>query len=33
MIVQGLGGRLRLLQSADPRDKAEIYSRLGLQLT
>jgi site-specific DNA recombinase len=33
MIVEGLGGLLGLLRQADPRDKAEIYSRLGLQLT
>lgn len=33
MIIQGLGGLLELLRQADPRDKAEIYSRLGLQLT
>ncbi|MFC7279731.1 hypothetical protein ACFQS1_37720 [Paractinoplanes rhizophilus] len=32
-IVQGLGGLLKLLRQADPSDKAEIYSRLGLQLT
>jgi site-specific DNA recombinase len=32
-IVQGLGGLLGLLRQADPSDKAEIYSRLGLQLT
>jgi hypothetical protein len=33
MIVEGLGGMLALLHRADPHDKAEIYSRLGLQLT
>jgi hypothetical protein len=33
MIVEGLGGLLGLLRDADPRDKAEIYSRLGLQLS
>ena len=33
IIVEGLGGLLGLLHQADPHDKAEIYSRLGLQLT
>jgi hypothetical protein len=33
LIIKGLGGLLGLLRQADPRDKAEIYSRLGLQLT
>jgi site-specific DNA recombinase len=33
MIIDSLGGLLQLLRQADPRDKAEIYSRLGLQLT
>jgi hypothetical protein len=32
-IVHGLGGLLGLLCHADPSEKAEIYSRLGLQLT
>jgi hypothetical protein len=32
-IVEGLGGLLGLLRNADPRDRAEIYARLGLQLT
>jgi site-specific DNA recombinase len=31
-IIDSLGGLLHLLRQADPRDKAEIYSRLGLQL-
>ena len=33
VIIHGLGGLLGVLRQAEPRDKAEIYSRLGLQLT
>lgn len=31
-IVEGLGGLLAILKRADPRDKAEIYSRIGLRV-
>jgi hypothetical protein len=31
-IVEGLGGLLAILNRADPRDKAEIYSRIGLRM-
>jgi hypothetical protein len=31
-IVEGLGGLLAILNRADPRDKAEIYSRIGLPM-
>jgi site-specific DNA recombinase len=32
-IVDGLGGLLGVLQNADPTDRAEIYARVGLQMT
>ncbi|GID97671.1 hypothetical protein Adi01nite_70830 [Amorphoplanes digitatis] len=32
-IVDGLGSLLGVLREADPRDKAELYSRIGLRLT
>jgi site-specific DNA recombinase len=32
-IVEGLGGLLGLLRDADPRDRAEVYARIGLRLT
>ncbi|MFI7369944.1 zinc ribbon domain-containing protein [Actinoplanes sp. NPDC049668] len=32
-IVDGLGSPLGALREADPRDKAELYSRIGLRLT
>lgn len=32
-IVDGLGGLLGLLHEADPRDRAEVYARIGLRLT
>ncbi|MET0415045.1 MAG: hypothetical protein ABW022_03375 [Actinoplanes sp.] len=32
-IVDGLGGLLDVLRKADPRDKAELYSRIGLRMT
>ncbi|MEV6302426.1 recombinase family protein [Actinoplanes sp. NPDC051861] len=32
-IVDSLGGLLKILRKADPRDKAELYSRLGLRMT
>jgi hypothetical protein len=28
-IVDGLGGLLALLREADPRDRAEVYARIG----
>lgn len=31
-IVEGLSGLLAILKRADPRDKAEIYSRIGLRV-
>lgn len=32
-IVDGLGSLLGVLREADPRDKAELYSRIGLRMT
>ncbi|MDI6105696.1 recombinase family protein [Actinoplanes sp. NEAU-A12] len=32
-IVDGLGSLLAVLRAADPRDKAELYSRIGLRMT
>jgi len=32
-IVDGLGTLLGILRAADPRDKAEVYSRIGLRMT
>lgn len=32
-LVDTLGGLLRILRSADPADKAEVYRQLGLRLT
>jgi hypothetical protein len=32
-IVDGLGGLLDILREADPRDRAELYSRIGLRMT
>ena len=32
-IVDGLGGLLGLLRDADPRDRAEVYARIGLRLS
>ena len=32
-IVEALGGLLGLLKTADRRDRAEIYSRIGLRMT
>jgi site-specific DNA recombinase len=32
MVVEALGGLLGLLRAADPRDRAEIYSRVGLRM-
>jgi hypothetical protein len=32
-MVEALGGLLGLLRLAEPRDRAEIYSRLGLRMT
>ncbi|WP_071803068.1 zinc ribbon domain-containing protein [Couchioplanes caeruleus] len=32
-IVEGLGSLLGVLREADPRDKAELYSRIGLRMT
>ncbi|MEV4709309.1 recombinase zinc beta ribbon domain-containing protein [Actinoplanes sp. NPDC049316] len=32
-IVDGLGSLLTVLRGADPRDKAELYSRIGLRMT
>ncbi|HEX8344406.1 MAG TPA: recombinase family protein [Actinoplanes sp.] len=32
-IVEGLGSLLEVLRGADPRDKAELYSRIGLRMT
>ena len=31
--VDALGGLLSILREADPRDKLEVYRRLGLRLT
>jgi site-specific DNA recombinase len=32
-IVDAFGGLLALLRKADPLDRAEIYARIGLQMT
>jgi hypothetical protein len=32
-VVDGLGSLLAVLREADPRDKAELYSRIGLKMT
>ena len=32
-IVNGLGSLLAILREADPRDKAELYSSIGLRMT
>jgi site-specific DNA recombinase len=32
LIVDALGGLLGLLADADPRDRADIYARVGLQM-
>ena len=32
-LVDTLGGLLKILDKADPRDKLEVYRRLGLRLT
>jgi site-specific DNA recombinase len=32
-IVDGLGSLLAILREAEPRDKAELYSRIGLRMT
>ena len=31
--MDGLGSLLGVLRGADPRDKAELYSRIGLRMT
>jgi hypothetical protein len=32
-IAEAIGGLLGLLNEADPRDRAEIYSRIGVRMT
>ena len=32
-LINGLGNLLDVLASADPRDKAEVYTRLGIRLS
>jgi site-specific DNA recombinase len=32
-IAEGFDDLFRLLREADPRDKAELYSRIGLRMT